>query len=404
MEKLIEIGYENRDNSLRILVCVPAYNEAVCIGEVIHKARKYSDQVIVCDDGSSDDTSKIAAEAGAIIIRHSKNEGYGRAIRTLFHAALERKADVMVTIDSDGQHDADQIPSVIEPILKEGYDMVIGSRFIDCNDKEKVPFYRTVGIKTITKLTNQAFYKHLTDAQSGFRAYGRRAIEQINLVEDGMKVSTEILLRAGSKNLTIKEVPITIDYNVKNTSTHNPLSHGFSVLLGIVQFISLRHPLIFYGLPAIVLLVLSGIFANIALYLFSNTRFISINLILLSVTTAIIGIVLLTTGSILFTIAAMLKEGTKLSVFSSIIQFISLRHPLIFYGLPGVVLLIVSGIFGYTALDFFSSSRYVTAHLTNMLFVMTSTAITGIILLTTGSILFTISAMLKGRIRSDHAD
>lgn len=403
-KKLIKIDDEHAGKSFRILVCIPAYNEAIRIKGVIRKAKNYADEVIVCDDGSTDDTFNIAAEAGAMVIRHSKNEGYGRAIRTLFHAALERKADVMITIDSDGQHNADQIPCILEPIIKEGYDIVIGSRFIDCNDRKKVPFYRTVGIKTITKLTNQAFYKHLTDAQSGFRAYGRRAIEQINLVEDGMKVSTEILLRAGSKNLTIKEVPITIDYDVKNTSTHNPLSHGFSVLFGIIQFISLRHPLVFYGFPAIVLLVLSGIFANIALYLFSNTRFISINLILLSVTTAIIGIVLLTTGSILFTIAAMLKEGTKLSVFSSIIQFISLRHPLIFYGLPGVALLIISGIFGYSALDFFSSSRYVTAHLTNMLFVMTSTAIVGIVLLTTGSILFTISAMLKGRIRSDYAD
>ncbi len=385
----------------RILVCIPAYNEANSIGPVVHKARNYATEVIVCDDGSSDDTTKVASDAGAIVIRHLKNEGYGKALRTLFQIALKRKADIVVTLDSDGQHNADQIPRVLEPIIKGGFDIAIGSRFMNNEDRIKVPFYRTVGIKTITKLTNQSTYTNLTDAQSGFRAYGRRALQRMNLVEDGMKISAEILLRAGTKNLTIKEVPITVNYDLKNTSTHNALSHGFTVLFGIIQYIALNHPLISYGLPGVILLVLSGTFAYGALDLFSTTRFISINMILLSISTAIIGIVLLTTGSILFTIAAMLKERTKLSVISSIVQFTSLKHPMIFYGLPGIVLLVFSGITAYTALDFFESSRYVTIKLTNMLFVTTSTAIIGIVFLTTGSILFTISAMLKGKIRSD---
>lgn len=400
-KELMRIESTPESNSSRILVCIPAYNEANSIGDIIHKAKNYAAEVIVCDDGSSDDTTKVASDAGAIVVRHSKNEGYGKALRTLFQMALKRKADIVVTLDSDGQHDADQIPCILEPIIKDGFDIAIGSRFMNNKDRIRIPFYRIVGIKTITKLTNRTSYKNLTDAQSGFRAYGRRALQCMNLVEDGMKISTEILLRAGSKNLTIKEVPITVNYDIKNTSTHNALSHGFSVLFGIIQYIALKHPLIFYGLPGIILLVLSGTFAYGALNLFSTTRFISINMILLSVSTAIIGIVLLTTGSILFTIAAMLKERTKFSVISSIIRFISLRHPMIFYGLPGIVLLVFSGIVAYTALDFFASSRYVTTQLTNMLFVMTSTAIIGIVLLTTGSILFTIAAMLKGRIRSD---
>jgi len=400
-KELVRIENKAESNSSRVLVCIPAYNEANSIGDIIHKAKNYANEVIVCDDGSSDDTTKVASDAGAIVVRHTKNEGYGKALRTLFQMALNRKADIVVTLDSDGQHNADQIPYILEPIIKDGFDIAIGSRFMNYEDRIKVPFYRIVGIKTITKLTNRTTYKNLTDAQSGFRAYGRRALQGINLVEDGMKISTEILLRAGTKNLTIKEVPITVNYDVKNASTHNALSHGFSVLFGVIQFIALKHPLLSYGLPGIILLVLSGTFAYAALDLFSTTRFISINMILLSVTTSIIGIVLLTTGSILFTIAAMLKERTKFSVLSSIIQFISLRHPMIFYGLPGTVLLVFSGIIAYTALDFFASSRYVTIQLTNMLFVMTSTAIIGIVLLTTGSILFTIAAMLKGKIRSD---
>jgi glycosyltransferase involved in cell wall biosynthesis len=393
--------YNNRvERATKVVVCVPAYNEAKYIESIVLGARKYASEVIVCDDGSSDDTTKLAKEAGAVVVNHSKNGGYGKTIRTLFQAALERKADIVVTMDSDGQHDPEQIPAIIEPILKNGFDIVIGSRFINPKDNPKVPLYRSIGIKTITKFTSQASYKNLTDAQSGFRGYSRHAIEKMKLAEDGMRISTEILLLAGSKNLSIKEIPITINYDVDNPSTHNFLSHGVSVLFSVIHFVSLRHPLVFYGLPGILLLIVSGYFAYNSLELFSTTRFISINMILLSITATIIGIILITTGSILFTIAVMLSKGTKLSKSFSILQFICLRHPILFFGLPGIILLAVSGFFAYNALDYFSSWRYVTAALTNKLFVTIGTAIIGIVLLSTGTLLYSIAAMLKGKITS----
>jgi glycosyltransferase involved in cell wall biosynthesis len=401
MENLPMNEYHDTNNYPKVIVCIPAYNEANYIGDIIQKSKNYADEVIVCDDGSSDNTITVAKDAEAIIIKHAKNSGYGRSIRSLFRTALERKADIIVTIDSDGQHNPEQIPDILQPIIKDGFDIVIGSRFLEGKHKSKVPFYRRVGIKTISRLTKQASYKTITDAQSGFRAYSRGALQRINLVEDGMSISTEILFKAEAKNLTITEVPITINYDVDKPSTHNFLSHGISLLFNVLQFISLRHPMIFYGLPGIALLVVSGIFAQNALTLFSDTRFISINMILLSTTTAIIGIVLLTTGIILFSIAGMFIERTKVSVLFTILQFISLRHPMIFYGLPGIALLVVSGIFAYAALDNFSSSRYVTIQLTNMLFVMAGTATIGIVLLATGSILFTVAAMLKGRVSVD---
>ena len=368
---------------------------------IIRRARSYVDEIIVCNDGSSDSTAKLAIQEGALVINHPKNYGYGKTIRTLFQTALERRADIVVTIDSDGQHNPEQIPSVIAPILKNGIDIVIGSRFIDQNDEIKIPFYRSFGIKTITKFTKHASYKNLTDSQNGFRAYSRHAVETMNLVEDGMEISTEILMRAGSKKLTITEVPITVNYDVKNTSTHNFLSHGMSVLFSVIQFISLRHPLLFYGLPGITILAVSGYFAYNSLELFSTTRFISINMILLSITATIIGIILLITASILFTISAMLTKGSKSNFIFRAIEFISLRHPLLFYGMTGTAFLIVSAYFAYNALDYFSSNRYVTVLLTNRLFVTIATAIIGIILLATGSMLFSISAMLKGKIRTE---
>lgn len=402
MEK---IPFKENANSInrnpKIIVCIPAYNEAKSIGIIVEQALKHANEVIVCDDASSDNTIMLAKEAGAIVVNHPKNHGYGKTIRTLFQTALERKADIVVTMDSDGQHDPEQIPDIIEPIIRNGFDIVIGSRFIGRKERTKVPLYRSIGIKTITKFTSKASYKNLTDAQSGFRGYTRQAIERMNLVEDGMRISIEILLRAGSKNLTIKEVPITINYDVDRPSTHNFVSHGLGVLFSVIHFISLRHPLVFYGLPGIALLVVSGFFVYTALELFTSTRFISINMILLSITTSIIGIILLTTGGILFTIAVMLAKETKSSPFFTVIQFICLRHPMVFFGLPGVGLLIVSGYFAYNALDYFSSWRYVTAELTNRLFVTVGAAIIGIILLSNGSMLYSIAAMLKGKIRTD---
>jgi glycosyltransferase involved in cell wall biosynthesis len=260
----------------------------------------------VYDDGSTDNTYEAATSAGATVIRNPENKGYGVAIRSLFQAAKEQDADIMVTLDSDGQHDPYQIAQVIEP-LKHGFDIVIGSRFLKGDGNEKVPRYRSFGIKTITKITQAASYHGLTDSQSGFRAYNRNALSKINLFEDGMAVSTEILLRASEKKLPITEVPITINYDVKDTSTHNPISHGIGVLYSVFQFVSLRHPLAFYGLPGIILLAVSAYFMRNALNLFSATGYVSTNMILVSVGIAVVGVILLATAAILYTLIALLK-------------------------------------------------------------------------------------------------
>jgi len=300
----------NATRDFKILVCIPAFNEAETIAEIIGKSRKYADDIIVYDDGSTDNTDEAATSAGAIVIRNPENKGYGVAIRSLFQAAKEQEADIMVTLDSDGQHDPDEIAQVIEP-LKQGFDIVIGSRFLKSDGKQKVPRYRSFGIKTITKLTQAASYNGITDSQSGFRAYNRNALSKINLFEDGMAVSTEILLRASEKKLLTTEVPITINYDVKDTSTHNPISHGIGVLYSVFQFISLRHPLAFYGLPGIALLGIAAYFMKHALNLFSETGYVSTNLILISVGIAVVGVVLLATAAIVYTLIALLKGRMK---------------------------------------------------------------------------------------------
>jgi len=295
----------------RILICIPAFNESRNIVEIINKSKKYADGVIVYDDGSTDDTSEVARTAGATVLKSPKNTGYGAAIRALFQAAKDQNADVMVTLDSDGQHNPDHIPRLIEPIRTHNFDIVIGSRFLSKDDKEKVPRYRSFGIKTITKLTQSASYSGLTDSQSGFRAYNKDALSKINLFEDGMSVSTEILLRASEKKLLTTEVPITVNYDIKDTSTHNPITHGIGILYSIFQFVSLRHPLAFYGIPGIVLLGIAAFFLKSALNLFSKTGYVSTNMILLAVGIAVVGVVLLATAAIVYTLIALLKGKIK---------------------------------------------------------------------------------------------
>jgi glycosyltransferase involved in cell wall biosynthesis len=295
----------------RILVCIPAFNESKNVVEVINKSKKYADRVIVYDDGSTDDTSQLASTAGATVITSPKNSGYGYAIRALFQAARDHNADIMVTLDSDGQHNPDDIPRLIEPLRIQNFDIVIGSRFLSKDDKEKIPRYRSFGIKTITKLTQSASYSGLTDSQSGFRAYNKNALSKINLFEDGMAVSTEILLRAREKNLLATEVPITINYETNDTSTHNPITHGVGVLYSVLQYISLRHPLAFYGLPGVALLGVAALFLRNALHLFSTTGYVSTNMILISIGIAVVGVILLATAAIVYTLIALLKGKIK---------------------------------------------------------------------------------------------
>jgi len=300
-----------KKNANRVLVCIPAYNASKTVGKIVNSAKAYASEVIVCDDGSTDDTAREAQAAGATVIRHGVNKGYGSAIKTLFRTAKEKNADVMVTLDADGQHDPDQIPNIVQPILNEGFDIVIGSRFLNTHDREKVPSYRSFGIKTLTLLTKAASYKNITDAQSGFRAYSKAALKQIQLYGGGMAVSAEILLRASKQNLSIKEVPATITYDIEGSSTMNPFSHGTSVLTSIILFVSLRHPLLFYGAPGLIMLVISAVFLAQALAIFSETRYVSTNLILVALGAAFIGVILLITCTVLITVTALLREKMR---------------------------------------------------------------------------------------------
>ena len=295
---------------LNITVGLPAYNEEKNIASIILKLKNKADTIIVCNDGSTDLTGKIAKELGAIVIEHEKNLGYGGSIQSIFLKAKEINSDVLVTFDADGQHQIEDIQNVIEPIIKKEADVVIGSRFLKENMKDKVPGYRKLGIKVITKLTNMSVNEKLTDSQSGFRAYNNKVINEIYPSDQGMGVSTEILIKASQKKFLIAEVPIEISYE-GDTSTHNPVSHGASVVFSTLKFTSMEHPLKFYGVPGTILSIIGLFFVAWTIQYFTQFGNFPPILALIAIGSTIVGIILLMNGILLYSLITIIKDKLK---------------------------------------------------------------------------------------------
>jgi len=286
------------------VVCIPAYNEEKVIGGVVSKCLKHVDKVIVCDDGSTDNTAKLAKDAGAIVISQ-KNQGYGAAISTLFEYARKENAQIMITLDGDGQHNPEQIPLLIDTITTHNVDVAIGSRFLD--DTTKASGYRKTGIKIITSASNYGTNFKVSDSQSGFRAYSKNAIDAIHPTEQGMAVSTEILLKISNKGLSVAEVPITISYH-GDTSEQHSVPHGISVLMNTLKYVSIRHPIKFYGIPGLASIVAGIILGGIFLDAYLNQQIIFYGSLFGSVVLFLLGVILSATAIILFSMANLMRD------------------------------------------------------------------------------------------------
>ncbi len=234
---------------LRIVAGLPMYNEEETIGTVVTKVLNHVDEVICVDDGSSDSSARIAELCGATVLRHRVNRGYGGALKSLFAKARELNADLLVVLDSDGQHEPSDIPKLIAPILSGDADFVIGSRFIEGGGSEDMPAYRRLGIKVITAASNLSSDLGIKDTQSGFRAFSKLAIERLRFDSEGMELSLEMLEDAHEKELKIKEIPTVIRYDVPKGSNFTALSHGFTVLAWAMVSLSQKKPLLVLGLP-----------------------------------------------------------------------------------------------------------------------------------------------------------
>ena len=285
-----------------LVVGIPAHNEERSIARVVMKAKEYTDKVVVCDDGSSDLTGAIAEALGAEVLRHEENCGYGVALQSLFDKARELEADVLVTFDADGQHRAEEIPSLVKPLLQGEADVVIGSRLLDEHRGAKVgAWYRRAGVKLITKVSNVASEFRLKDAQSGFRAYNCHALNCLSVSEEGMGASVEILLQAKKHGLRVKEISATCNYkDVENSK--NPVRHGASVLMSLFKLVVEDKPLACLGLPGVISLGLGIFFSIWTLHSYTVQHRIVTNLALAAMAFVLIAFFFLSTAITLYAI------------------------------------------------------------------------------------------------------
>lgn len=238
---------EKSQKKFNVLICMPAFNEERSIASTVLLCRDHSKNVTVVDDHSTDRTAEVSRMAGAEVVSHDVNRGYGGALRTIFGIAKRKEVDCLVIIDSDGQHDPKFIPHLIDPIRRREADLVIGSRFKSKEGRKKVPKYRMMGIQTITQVFNLGTSMSLTDAQSGFRAYSGEALRHIDVRSDNMDASMEILFDAYEGEFKVKEVPITVEYENVVGSSEAPFGHGYRVLNYTLKLIRERYPLKFFG-------------------------------------------------------------------------------------------------------------------------------------------------------------
>lgn len=254
-----------------IVAGIPAYNEELGIGSVVHAVKQYVDQVIVIDDGSLDDTAVIARQAGAKVIRHDSNRGKGAALRTLLEQVDANRCDALVLLDGDGQHLPSDIPQVVQPVINDEADLVIGSRYLDSRDRDETPRYRRVGQQFLDFLTFGTSKRRISDSQSGLRALSPTALEEISIRTNGFGAESEMIDSAVRTNLRITERPIDIRYKDIDGHTKSPIAHGLEVVGFVVYLIRDRRPLLFFGLPGLIVTLAGVLYGIDGIIIYQNT-------------------------------------------------------------------------------------------------------------------------------------
>jgi len=301
----------NNKTDKATLAIIPCYNEAVTIGSVVLKVKNHVDQVLVIDDGSIDDTAKIARAAGAHVISHKKNYGKSAAIKNGFKYALDKGFDYVVTIDGDGQHNPDEIPFVLGNLMNNDHDIIVGFR--SGNDTE-MPGWRKIGKNVLDYTTSFGNGGYVTDSQNGFRAFNKKAVKALipELNGKAFSVESEQLIKAHELGLEVSHANVTCKYkDLKKTSTKNPASHGFSVLSYVIWLVAERRPLLFISVPGFIMVILGLFFGIQTLQYYNQTHVFLLSYAILVSIFLIIGALAMFMGLMLNVLPNIIKRAKE---------------------------------------------------------------------------------------------
>jgi glycosyltransferase involved in cell wall biosynthesis len=298
-----------RDSGLRtVMVGIPCYNEEVAVGSLVVRAAQYADRVVVLDDGSTDKTTEVARLAGADVLVHNANCGKGVALRDLFTYATQCGVDILVILDGDGQHNPDDIPKLVQPLMLDEADIVNGSRYLN-GDHRETPRYRRFGQVVLDKFTRLGLGSdvNVTDTQSGFRAFSMKAARVFTFGTDQLAIDSLMLMDAAKGQLRIKEVDINVRYDVGRSSTH-PVAHGMQVLVGVLRNIEFKKPLLAFTVPGLIFLGIGVALAVYAVQGFYEWGRVPNGPAILMLLVIIVGTFMTLTGIILHSMASLTES------------------------------------------------------------------------------------------------
>jgi glycosyltransferase involved in cell wall biosynthesis len=290
-----------------IVVAIPAYNEDRFIGSMVLKLRAGDRDVLVVDDGSTDATAEVAEGAGATVVRHAHNAGKMAAVETAFQHARGIGADALVLIDGDSQHDPSDVEHLLEPILNGSADMVVGSRFAGV--RSAIPRWRVAGQRALTLATNLGSGLHLSDSESGFRAFSRRAIDEMRFNGRGFSLEPATQFEAKARGWKVVEVPIHVHY--QEPMKRNPVWHGMAQIDAILRLISEHRPLLFFGVPGLFMLLAGLMLGLQVVRIYEVSQQLAIGYSLITVLLVIVGVLAAFVGVMLHAIREIVSQALR---------------------------------------------------------------------------------------------
>ncbi len=326
MEKSFQKDKQHINPITRLLIFIPAKNEAKTIATVIHESvvvinntYNITPDSLVIDDGSSDDTSKISRQAGANVIIHKNSVGLGSVFKEAVEYAVEYDYDYLLTIDGDGQFSTNEIPLLLSPIFSGEVLFTSGNRFKHGNDIAHMSKIKKFGNKMVASMVNYILNSNYTDVSCGFRAYDKEALYHLNLL-GGFTYTQEVFLNLGFKGITIKEVPISVTYfpERKSRIARSIFRYGIQVSKIFLSSLIYYKPMKFFGTLAMLLWVVS-----LPLITILSIRYLETGLIspykalgIISIVAFTVGIILLSIGVILYSLSRQQVSLDKLLYYA----------------------------------------------------------------------------------------